>query len=223
MKPILESLARILLFVLILAFWSWLIRQPYAPAADLIPIVGGPLLMLPIAWLGRRMLDRDPTPKNAERTTAIIHYLLVFLLGASVFRVVGTYRSWPEEKLPIPPEIGLVLVVLSGTVLAATVANLAWKGLGAPFAVALSRRLATDWMYAYTRNPMVLATLAFLFSAGLWIRSGFFLLWMLLLITPVWLWLVKVFEERELEIRFGSSYREYKSKTPMLFPRRPKP
>ncbi len=33
---------------------------------------------------------------------------------------------------------------------------------------------------------------------------------------------VKVYEERELEIRFGASYLEYKSRTPMLFPRRPR-
>jgi hypothetical protein len=32
---------------------------------------------------------------------------------------------------------------------------------------------------------------------------------------------VKVFEERELEFRFGASYLEYKFKTPMLFPRKP--
>jgi len=33
---------------------------------------------------------------------------------------------------------------------------------------------------------------------------------------------LKAFEERELEIRFGASYLEYKARTPMLWPRRPK-
>jgi protein-S-isoprenylcysteine O-methyltransferase Ste14 len=32
---------------------------------------------------------------------------------------------------------------------------------------------------------------------------------------------VKVYEERELEFRFGPSYLEYKSKTPFLFPGKP--
>jgi protein-S-isoprenylcysteine O-methyltransferase Ste14 len=32
---------------------------------------------------------------------------------------------------------------------------------------------------------------------------------------------VKVYEERELEIRFGDSYRTYRSRTPLLFPRKP--
>jgi protein-S-isoprenylcysteine O-methyltransferase Ste14 len=31
-----------------------------------------------------------------------------------------------------------------------------------------------------------------------------------------------VYEERELELRFGASYLEYKSRTPMLFPRKPR-
>jgi protein-S-isoprenylcysteine O-methyltransferase Ste14 len=44
----------------------------------------------------------------------------------------------------------------------------------------------------------------------------------LLLVTPALLTFVKVYEERELEIRFGVSYLEYKAKTPMLFPRKPK-
>jgi protein-S-isoprenylcysteine O-methyltransferase Ste14 len=222
MKPILESLLRIAVFALMLVFWHWLIRQPYSPAADLVLIAGAPLLLLPLIGLGRRMLDRDPTLKNAKRTTTIVHYVLLFILGAAIFRAIGTYRSWPDWRLPIPSEIGLVLVVLSGAILFLTVANLALKGLGAPFAVALSRRLTTDWLYAYTRNPMVLASFIFFLSVGLWIQSALFLLWMLLLVMPVWLLIVKVFEERELEIRFGPSYLEYKSKTPMLFPRRPK-
>jgi len=36
------------------------------------------------------------------------------------------------------------------------------------------------------------------------------------------LFIVKVYEERELELRFGASYLEYKSKTPMLLPRKPR-
>jgi protein-S-isoprenylcysteine O-methyltransferase Ste14 len=69
---------------------------------------------------------------------------------------------------------------------------------------------------------MVLGTLAFLVSLGIWYQSALFVVWVLVLVTPAWLFFVKVFEERELEIRFGESYLEYKARTPMLFPRRPK-
>jgi len=103
-----------------------------------------------------------------------------------------------------------------------SVVNLALKGLGAPFAIALSRKLAVDWLYAWTRNPMVLATLVFLLSLGIWFQSALFVLWVLILVVPALLFIVKVYEERELELRFGASYLEYKSKTPMLLPRKPR-
>ena len=101
-------------------------------------------------------------------------------------------------------------------------ANLALKGLGAPFAIALSRKLTVDWLYAWTRNPMVLAGLAFFLSLGIWFQSALFVLWVLILFAPALLFFVKVYEERELELRFGSLYLEYKSRTPMLWPRIPR-
>ena len=79
-----------------------------------------------------------------------------------------------------------------------------------------------DWLYAWTRNPMVLATLALGLSLGGWLQSVLFVLWVLILFAPAMLFIVKVYEERELEIRFGASYLEYKSRTPVLFPRKPR-
>jgi protein-S-isoprenylcysteine O-methyltransferase Ste14 len=98
------------------------------------------------------------------------------------------------------------------------VLNLALKGLGAPFFIALSRRLAADWFYARTRNPMVLAALAFFLALGIWYQSALFLLWVLILFAPALLFFIRVYEERELEIRFGEAYRRYRASTPFLWP-----
>ncbi len=89
-----------------------------------------------------------------------------------------------------------------------------------PFAIALSRRLALDWLYAWTRNPMVLGTLFALVSMGLMFRSLFLVLWALLVASAL-IFMLKVYEERELELRFGDSYLEYKRRTPFLWPRKP--
>jgi protein-S-isoprenylcysteine O-methyltransferase Ste14 len=144
------------------------------------------------------------------------------LLGVPIIRAVITHQDWSDWKLPIPVEIGLLLVIVTGAATLLTMVNLALKGLGAPFAIELSRKLAADWLYAWTRNPMVLAGLAFLLALGIWFQSTLFLLWVLILFTPALLVFVKLYEERELEIRFGASYLEYKSRTPMLFPRKPR-
>jgi protein-S-isoprenylcysteine O-methyltransferase Ste14 len=186
-------------------------------------IVGGVLLVFPLVWLGRMILDRQPTTRRAARITTFVHSALVILFGVPIIRAVITHQDWSGWTIPIPAEIGLLLVIISGAASLLTMVNLALKGLGAPFAaIALSRKLAADWLYAWTRNPMVLALLAFLLSLGIWFQSALFILWVLILFAPAYLVFVKVYEERELEIRFGPSYLEYKSKTPMLLPRKPR-
>ncbi len=222
MSHILAAVARVALFVLILFLWMWVLDQRFSSAVNLSIIVGGVVLVFPVIWLGRKMLEKRPTMSRVPRATLFVHYTVVTVFGVSVCRAVITHQDWSGWILPVPTEIGLILVIITGVASLLTVANLALRGLGAPFAVALSRKLATDWLYAWTRNPMVLATLAFFLSLGIWFRSALFLLWVLILVTPALLCIVKIYEERELELRFGASYVEYKSRTPMLFPRRPK-
>jgi len=222
MKHIFETFVRIALFVLILFLWLWVLRQPFSSIVNLFIIVGGVLLAFPVVWFGRRMLDKMPTMSRVALITGFVHYTVVTLCGVSVCRAVVTHQDWSGWILPVPTTIGLILAVITGAAALLAVANLAVKGLGAPFAIALSRKLTTDWMYAWTRNPMVLATLAFFLSLGIWFRSALFVLWVLIVFAPALLFFVKIYEERELELRFGASYLEYKSKTPLLFPRRPR-
>jgi protein-S-isoprenylcysteine O-methyltransferase Ste14 len=222
MKHILDAAFRIALFAFILFFWLWVLDQRFSSTVNLSIIVGGTLLVFPIIWFGRKLLDREPTERRMAWTTSFVHYTVVLVLGTSIFRAVVTHQEWSGWILPLPAEIGLVLVVVTGAATLLAVANLALKGLGAPFAVALSRKLATGWMYAWTRNPMVLATLAFFLSLGIWYQSVLFVLWVLFLDGPALLFNVKIYEERELELRFGASYLAYKSRTPLLFPRRPR-
>jgi protein-S-isoprenylcysteine O-methyltransferase Ste14 len=222
MKHARELLIRIALLVLIWFVWWWALNAPMSSVMNLSTIVGGVLLTFPLVWLGRKMLDKQPTMSRAVWVTTLVHFALGFPLGIPVVRAIATQQDWSGWVLPIPSEIGLALVIITGTAFLLTVVNLALKGLGAPFFIALSRKLAADWLYAWTRNPMLLAALAFFLSLGIWFQSVLFVLWVLILATPALLVFVKVYEERELEIRFGASYLEYKSRTPMLFPRRPK-
>ena len=221
MKNNISFLIRCVLFGLTLFIFYQVTRLPASPAIDYALLLGGVLLVFPIVWIGRILLNRQPASHSAWIVT-FVHFLLMALFGSAVFRAIVTHRQWPDWKLPVPEEIGMVLVIVSGAALLLTVFNLALKGFGAPFAVALSRKLAVDWMYAWTRNPMALALLAFLLALGIWFQSALFVLWILFLATPAWLAFLIIFEERELEMRFGSSYLEYKSKTPRFFPRRPR-
>ena len=221
MKNVLDTLARAALFGCTVFYWLWLPQQHFASTLDLLLIVGFILLVVPVVWIGRLMLGKEPGPRRLAWATTFVHFALMFLLGTAIIRAVVTYQGWIGWMLPIPKQIGWALAVVTGIASVLTVINLAIKGLGAPFAIALTRRLTSDWMYAWTRNPMVLAGLAFLVSLGLWFQSGLFVAWAVGLVTPAWLVFLKVYEERELELRFGDSYLEYKARTPMLIPRRP--
>jgi protein-S-isoprenylcysteine O-methyltransferase Ste14 len=184
-------------------------------------ILGGVLLTFPLVLFGRTILDRQPSASRAVWVTTFVHFGLGFTLGVPLVRALVTHQAWSIWKVPIPMGVGWALVVVTGVASFIVVANLALRGLGAPFFIALSRKLAVDWLYAWTRNPMVLAGLAFFVALGIWFQSVMFVLWVVILFAPALLFFVKIYEERELEIRFGASYVEYKSRTPMLLPRRP--
>jgi protein-S-isoprenylcysteine O-methyltransferase Ste14 len=222
MRPVIEFLIRIALLVFTFFIWWWALNAPLSNVMNLSIIVGGVLLVFPLVWLGRMILDRQPTTSRAAWITTFVHYALGILFGVPIIRAVITHQDWSGWKFPIPVGIGLLLVIVTGAATLFTMVNLALKALGAPFAISLSRKLAVDWLYAWTRNPMVLAALAFLLALGIWFQSTLFLLWVFILFTPALLVFVKMYEERELEIRFGASYLEYKSRTPMLFPRKPR-
>ena len=220
MRRVIEFLTKVALTALVWGTCWWAGSVSLSDRLNLLIIAGGVSLVVPLVWLGRNILDRRPTATRAIWTTTFVHVGLGFLLGIPIVRAVVSHRTWYGATLPIPLGIGRVLVAITGSACLLAVVNLAWKGLGAPFFIALSRRLAADWLYSRTRNPMVLAALAFFLSLGIWFQSLLFVLWVLLLLTPAWLVFLRVYEERELEIRFGAPYLEYKSRTPMLFPKR---
>jgi len=220
-RQVIEFLVRVALLTFILFVLWWASNARLSSVMNLSIIGGGVSLTFPLVWLGREILDRDQTIIRVAWTTTLVHFVLGLALGVPIVRAVTTHRDWACWVLPVPSGIGLALVIISGAAFLLVVVNLALKGLGAPFFIVLSRKLAADWFYAWTRNPMVLAVLAFFLSLGIWFQSILFVLWVLILFAPALLVFVKVYEERELEIRFGASYLEYKSKTPMLFPRRP--
>ncbi|HUS87649.1 MAG TPA: isoprenylcysteine carboxylmethyltransferase family protein [Bacteroidales bacterium] len=222
MKHVIESFFRIVLLAIILTIWWLVLNAPLSNVMNLSIIVGGVLLTFPLVWLGRKILDRHQTIGRAVWTTTFVHFGLGFTFGVPIVLAVTTHQDWSGWVLPVPSVIGLVLVIITGAACLLTVINFALKGSGAPFFIVLSRKLASDWMYAWTRNPMVIAALSFFLSLGIWFQSALFVLWVLILFAPALLFFVKVYEERELEFRFGTSYQEYKSKTPMLFPRKPR-
>jgi len=209
------------LAIVVTCCW-WAANVKRSRAADSWLIWGAPLAVFPASYAGRKALDVRPTAAHASRMDIAVHYAVGAALGMGIFPAVRRLLAEPVIATPWLRQAAGALVAVTGAAAALTVVNLAWRGLGAPFAVKLSSRLATDWMYGWTRNPMGLSSVCWLASIGLERGSVWFLVWLAIGVSPGWIFFAKVYEERELELRFGQSYVEYRQRTPMFLPRKPR-
>lgn len=179
--------------------------------------VWGGVVAIPLVAEGARwVLERQPTADRAAWLTIPVHYAEMTLMGCALIIAYPLVQAHPWMRVRFPTRASAFLMELFGTMAALVVVNLAVRGLGLPFAAVLSRKLATGWLYGRCRNPMGLMTLLFLLSGALWLRSLHGIVWVVCWLGPAWVLFVKLFEERELEIRFGPPYLEYKAKTPFF-------
>jgi len=171
-------------------------------------------------------LRRNPGKKNAERTSQVLHLLFWVTVAPSMaWGVVYPGLSRYDRLLglsPLPSYSILSLVgflsVLIGMVLI-LIANVSlWffgKGANAFF---LTRQLVVTNIYEWIRNPMSLGVYLGSFGAGLLMSSTYMTFGTLLVLIPIHIFYLKYFEEKELELRIGPSYLEYKQRVPFLLP-----
>ncbi len=222
MSSVFLTIVRFVGFLFTIYIWRIIQYGQFSELTSLIIIIGSILLVFPVVWIGRKAIEVKPSIQRLAWITSFIHIILMIFFGASIIEAIKYFQVSRGITIPLPVEAGTVLLCITGACLSLTVVNLALSGLGAPFAIALSKRLADRWMYRLTRNPMVLCTLATLISTGLYLQSFYFIFWVFMLVTPAWIYFLKAYEERELEIRFGTSYLDYKAKTSFFWPRKPK-
>lgn len=201
----------------------YLVSHQLAQPAETVIIVLGIMWLYPLSAVGRWVLDRRRGVECAKLVTTVVHYLAFWPLGSAVLLACRWALEGRGPQLPalggLLQGAGWTLVIGGAALAAASIASLLVGGLGAPWAIALSRRVASRWLYRYTRNPMVLGALLQLVGLALGLRSAFLLAWTAAVFFSAVVFFLKVYEERELEHRFGASYLEYKVKTPFLVPR----
>ena len=91
-------------------------------------------------------------------------------------------------------------------------------GRGTPVPVMATQKLIVQPPYSYCRNPMALGAIALYLGIAIWVGS-LSALGMVLLFAICLLVYIRLLEEKEMELRFGDDYIEYRRHTPFLFPR----
>lgn len=173
-----------------------------------------------------RWLRRHPSKENAERSSRVMHFL--FFAGLGLPFVIGvfypglTHFDGLAGLKPLPWRtffvvLGILLAIPGLYFLVITNKLLRALGSGAN-AFRLTKRIVAEDVYQRTRNPMSLGYYLFCLAVGLCSGSTFLTLYVLFGSIPAHLFFLKFFEELELELRFGESYREYKKSVPFLIP-----
>jgi protein-S-isoprenylcysteine O-methyltransferase Ste14 len=91
-------------------------------------------------------------------------------------------------------------------------------GKGTPAPVMATQKLIVEKPYNYCRNPMALGTIVL--YLGIAALIGSISAVTLVLVGAIFLlFYIRFLEEKEMEMRFGEAYQEYKQQTPFIFPR----
>jgi hypothetical protein len=68
----------------------------------------------PLTWIGHQTLDAQPTPARAEWVTTAVHFALMVPFGASIIAAVRVGQVWRIGLIPVPSEVGLTLMLVTG-------------------------------------------------------------------------------------------------------------
>ena len=164
--------------------------------------------------------EYSPKQRLVALSVEAIFFLILFpyvliKLGAAL----DQWLHWSPIKITAINHIlgGLLIVAgwLSGVLSVYTQFTI---GRGTPVPLMATQKLIVQPPYTYCRNPMALG--AIVMYLGVAILFGSMGAAMLVLLSAGGLLTyIKRIEEKEMKIRFGQEYFEYKQRTPFLIPR----
>lgn len=137
----------------------------------------------------------------------------LFFYVASLFGI-----SWPIPE-PFETVIAVCALLFGLCFLGWATYSQLVIGKGTPAPTAPTQRLVITGPYRYTRNPIEFGALFYYFGVGVFFGSLFHGLVCLILAAFFGSFYHKFVEEKELLMRFGKEYEEYRAKTPFLIPR----
>ena len=148
----------------------------------------------------------------------------VILFPLNVMGVITTLILWFSGKLEsyqlmtLSIVSGGILILVGLSIIWTTVSLFTDYGKGTPAPYSPPKILVAIGIYRYVRNPMMIGVWSVLIGeANLFMSIGL-LIWFLIFFIASILFVI-VWEEKDLENRFGEYYCEYKRNVPRWIPR----
>jgi len=153
---------------------------------------------------------------------ALVKAVILFplnVLGVIPFMILWFTGGFDSYQLNLVLTVfGGILVLLGFYICWRTVSLFTDHGRGTPSPWAPPKILVTIGIYGYVRNPMMIGVWCVLIGEANLFMSVGILIWFLLFFTGS-IFLVQLWEEADLEKRFGEPYFEYKREVPRWIPR----
>ncbi len=166
--------------------------------------------------------QNQDTP-NKSRIWALAIGALIFPIGIPVLltvvlpRVDNYFGLGPLTYGLVNLIVGVVLIIVGGIVALWTIAIQITLASGTPFPMLPTKKLLIVGPFKYCRNPMTLGTVTAYLGVAILIGS-FSAFLVVAVLSAVLIGYLKLIEEKELLLRFGNEYSEYKRKTPFIIP-----
>jgi protein-S-isoprenylcysteine O-methyltransferase Ste14 len=146
---------------------------------------------------------------------------LVFIaaIPAGLFWISIRYdQQMYDEAFSIISFISIFFALIGLSLAVWTVRVQHKKARGTPAPFVATKKLLIQKPYTYCRNPMALGVFIYYLGIAVFTRSYFAILAVFIFIACLIL-IIKLLEEKELELRFGEEYLSYKQQTPFIIPR----
>jgi protein-S-isoprenylcysteine O-methyltransferase Ste14 len=142
-----------------------------------------------------------------------------FILPVTVLVVVPLWieREWRVD-MNANLLLGVILIVTGLTVMVLTISSFIRIGKGTLAPWSPTQKLVITGLYRYVRNPMILGVLTVLLGEALSLWSKNILIWAgaFFIINTIYF---MIYEEPDLEHKFGEGYRQYKKHVCRWLPR----
>jgi protein-S-isoprenylcysteine O-methyltransferase Ste14 len=158
-----------------------------------------------------------------QRFLALLFLAPVFLVVLPFLQIKlgAKLDQWLALSFILDEPLTLIfgwLLILSGWLFAMwSIYSQFTIGRGTPVPLMATQKLVVQAPYNYCRNPMALGAIALYLGVGILFQSYGAVILVILFAVSLLIY-IKHVEEKEMEIRFGEEYLEYKQRTPFLFP-----
>jgi protein-S-isoprenylcysteine O-methyltransferase Ste14 len=151
--------------------------------------------------------------------TNILKQIFSFILPITVLVIVP---AWIEKNWTININFlvfaGSTLVLIGLMIMVVCISSFIRIGRGTLAPWSPTRKLVVKGLYRYVRNPMILGVWIVLLGEALALKSQNILIWAASFFVINTIYFI-VYEEPDLEDRFGEEYRDYKKHVSRWLPR----